>query len=315
MREIVVLGAGLSGLVAAYELEKQGLPATLIEIKRQTGGSIRSVREGDFIVDTGPFALEDTLDPALMAELGLEGSLYPLKEYEEKDAVSFAQGAEQLVEALTQRLSGPRLMRMAVSSIGPLETGRLGICLENGLLLDAKKIIVALPAPYAARAFLSYLPDLALRLSEFRYDIIQRLALGYRTEDLAAGFNRPWDMAYAFIHHSDHPQRTPPGHTLLQVGVRQQPGLNTLEEILSVIQAEMGLPSPLMQRIDFWPEADTLTCFEDGFPAQMQQIRAMLPPEIALIGSDYLLEKPSHRGVTRLDERIRLAQAAARQLL
>ena len=42
MRDVVVIGGGLSGLAACYELEKRGAAYTVIEVKRRFGGGIRS---------------------------------------------------------------------------------------------------------------------------------------------------------------------------------------------------------------------------------------------------------------------------------
>ena len=51
MRDVVVIGGGLSGLSACYELEKQQLPYTVIEVKRRLGGGIRSTFEAGFIME------------------------------------------------------------------------------------------------------------------------------------------------------------------------------------------------------------------------------------------------------------------------
>ena len=42
MRDVVVIGGGLSGLAACYQLEKTNLRYTLIEVKRRVGGGIQT---------------------------------------------------------------------------------------------------------------------------------------------------------------------------------------------------------------------------------------------------------------------------------
>lgn len=75
--DIVVVGAGISGLSAARDLCDAGLQVALLEAEGRCGGKIRTERVGDFVVDMGP----DTLlahKPAALAlcrELGLDASL------------------------------------------------------------------------------------------------------------------------------------------------------------------------------------------------------------------------------------------------
>jgi oxygen-dependent protoporphyrinogen oxidase len=53
----VVIGAGLAGLTAAYELQKKGLDVRVLEAESKVGGVIRSVREAGFELDLGPKVL------------------------------------------------------------------------------------------------------------------------------------------------------------------------------------------------------------------------------------------------------------------
>ncbi|MFN8450185.1 MAG: hypothetical protein U0521_16770 [Anaerolineae bacterium] len=71
------------------------------------------------------------------------------------------------------------MKRMAVSSVGLIEAS-LGICLENGLLLDARAVIVTAPARYAEHMLRTLAPDAALLLVDYRYDPVVRVSLGYR---------------------------------------------------------------------------------------------------------------------------------------
>jgi monoamine oxidase len=50
---VVILGAGLSGLVCAYELERAGYEVTVIEASPRIGGRNFTVRGGDFIDEMG----------------------------------------------------------------------------------------------------------------------------------------------------------------------------------------------------------------------------------------------------------------------
>ncbi|MCP3916727.1 MAG: FAD-dependent oxidoreductase [bacterium] len=51
---VLVLGAGLSGLAAAYELSRAGRRVTLVECEPAVGGMARSFRVGEYWLDFGP---------------------------------------------------------------------------------------------------------------------------------------------------------------------------------------------------------------------------------------------------------------------
>ncbi len=52
-RHVIVLGAGIAGLVSAYELEQAGFLVTLLEARERVGGRAWTVRDGDRIVMDG----------------------------------------------------------------------------------------------------------------------------------------------------------------------------------------------------------------------------------------------------------------------
>jgi oxygen-dependent protoporphyrinogen oxidase len=52
--DIVVLGAGLSGLTTAFYLNRAGKKVLLIEKDNRTGGVINTVKQNEFIFETGP---------------------------------------------------------------------------------------------------------------------------------------------------------------------------------------------------------------------------------------------------------------------
>jgi protoporphyrinogen/coproporphyrinogen III oxidase len=70
---VVVVGAGLSGLAAAYRLQRAGATVTVLESASGPGGRVQTERHGDYIVDTGPDALTAgyTSYLGLVQDLGL----------------------------------------------------------------------------------------------------------------------------------------------------------------------------------------------------------------------------------------------------
>ncbi len=52
-KKIAVLGAGIAGLMVAYELEKAGYDVVIIEASKRIGGRNLTVRHGDIIDEMG----------------------------------------------------------------------------------------------------------------------------------------------------------------------------------------------------------------------------------------------------------------------
>ena len=76
---VVIVGGGISGLTAAYELQRQGVPFVLIERSPVCGGVVRTEHVDGYTIDAGPDALL-TQKPAaidLCRELGLGDRLRP----------------------------------------------------------------------------------------------------------------------------------------------------------------------------------------------------------------------------------------------
>lgn len=310
MREAVVVGGGLSGLLAAYRLQQANIATTLIEVKGRLGGSLHTVEQEGFILDSGPALFQDG-EWSLLDELGLNDALYPVR----AGVVAFKGGAQTLIDALAARLQAPRLLRMALSSLGPLDDApRYGLCLENGLLLDARAVVVALPARYAARVLRSSAPEASETLLDYHYDHLLRLSLAYPAAALADFKRTPYDMAYPFWHRFDAPHRAPEGHVLLQIGVRLDPQSCQPEAVAACVPDELGLPQPLFSRVDVWPEADPLSCYDDDHAATMRALREALPPGLALIGSDYGAGV-AHQGVVNLHDRLQRAESAAQDII
>lgn len=73
--DVIVVGAGISGLVAAYRLQRAGLAVAVLEAAAQPGGVIGSVAHAGFLYETGPNSALDTspLIGALVHDLGLAG--------------------------------------------------------------------------------------------------------------------------------------------------------------------------------------------------------------------------------------------------
>ena len=259
-------------------------------------------------MDAYAFAFERPAADILPVEFELDGHMLPAVD----GSFVFRQGTETLVRAFADELRGGRLMRMAVSSIGRLGN-RFTICLENGIMLDAGALILALPARYAARALWNLAPDAAETLAAFRYDLVRRVSLGDHKRHLPETIDAELSEAVAFVISTDCSGRVPDrDHRLIQVGMRAEAEL-TVDDAIRAAARHLGLrATPLVSRVDYWTEADLLSDYGDSHRQGMRAIRDLLPDGVSLIGSDYCRDAPAVRGIARLDERIRAGRQAAR---
>ena len=310
-RQTIILGGGLSGMMAALAVQAQGQQATLIEVKRRLGGAQHSLDRGGFIFDGGPMAFapwQDETALALLDRLGLpaQEALFDL----ETGGQGFRAGSAALLDAIERQLAVPRLMRMAVSSVGEIEGGLLGVCLENGLVLSCERLIVALPAHQAGRALAGYRDEAARLLLGYRYDHLQRLSLGYaRAAHLPRQGDLPQDMGYVAIHSTR--QRCPQGGALLQVVLRLEAQRASGQVLVERVCHELALPLPDAWHAAVWQTADSITPYEPDFAEQLARLRSSLPPRLALVGSDYVLPPQRQLHLPRLDLRLALAWSEA----
>ncbi len=78
---ILIVGAGISGLAAAYELTKLGYPVRLRDASPRGGGLIRTEHVDGFTIEAGPDSILNAKPAALelIRELGLESELLSIR--------------------------------------------------------------------------------------------------------------------------------------------------------------------------------------------------------------------------------------------
>jgi monoamine oxidase len=69
-KSVVILGAGIAGLVSAYELKRAGYRVTVLEARDRIGGRVWTIRGGDKIVQTGRPDQRASFDPGLYFNAG-----------------------------------------------------------------------------------------------------------------------------------------------------------------------------------------------------------------------------------------------------
>lgn len=82
MKEILILGGGISGLATAWNLHKAGIPFKLIEKQSMVGGVISSEIREESVLDFGPNSLRDRDGSIrqLAKEVGLEDEIVQISE-------------------------------------------------------------------------------------------------------------------------------------------------------------------------------------------------------------------------------------------
>lgn len=180
---VVVVGAGLAGLVVAARLSQAGRETLLVEAAPRPGGQIHTLREDGLVVELGAegFVARSRAVPALCAWLGIEaaladqlttdtycveaGALVPLPPGEAARRLGFqvpdeelgrgirslSRGMGELTEALVQRLGSARLRLGArANSIRSGAGGGLELELDGGVSEACAQLVLAAPARAAA---------------------------------------------------------------------------------------------------------------------------------------------------------------------
>jgi protoporphyrinogen/coproporphyrinogen III oxidase len=74
MNPVAIVGAGITGLTAAFRLQQQQIPVTLYEASSRTGGVIESLQQAGYLAEFGPNTILETSPVifSLVHDLGLE---------------------------------------------------------------------------------------------------------------------------------------------------------------------------------------------------------------------------------------------------
>ncbi|HKK19105.1 MAG TPA: protoporphyrinogen oxidase, partial [Opitutales bacterium] len=75
MKQIGIIGSGITALATAWQLTRDGHTCTLLESSAQIGGSIQSYREGPYLAEEGPNSIQvnsHAVDRFLRSVPGLE---------------------------------------------------------------------------------------------------------------------------------------------------------------------------------------------------------------------------------------------------
>jgi oxygen-dependent protoporphyrinogen oxidase len=323
---VAVVGAGLAGLSAAWELQEAGADTILLDAGRRPGGMIVTERRDGFVVEGGPdgflAAEPDIQDLARAVGIGdrlvdqvARGStlwtgrrLEPLAEGKAAELLgiqvtanvgafrTFAGGMFEVVEALIARLA-PRLRTtQGVTAVAPAQRGwRLSF--TGASSLDAEAVILAVPAWVAARLLAGLGVPAARALDTVLYAPSITISLSYRADQLpgkleGSGFVAAPDAGGAVractYTWRKYPKRAPQGFALLRGFIGPVDG-----DPAAIAHAELAAivgieGGPLWSRAFHWPRG--LPRYPRGHAERVATVRERLagfaPLAIAGAGFD-----------------------------
>ena len=126
--EVIVIGAGIAGLTAAYVLKRRGIPVKVIEAASRVGGRMTSDEINGHIVDCGAqfLSTEYRIISGLLRQLGLWRQVRPTSRYSaiSRQKIPRKMRIDRPLDALTSGLLSPRAwLKLCWNSlflIGPL---------------------------------------------------------------------------------------------------------------------------------------------------------------------------------------------------
>ena len=114
--KVAVIGGGIAGVSAAYELARSGVDFTLYEASPRLGGIVETVRRDGFVVECGPdsWVTEKPWARELAVELGLEDEIIPSNDSQRR--IYIARGGELVAMPDGMRMMVPTQWQPLLSS-------------------------------------------------------------------------------------------------------------------------------------------------------------------------------------------------------
>ena len=120
MRSVAIIGAGITGLTAAFYLKRKGVPVTVYEASDRVGGAIQSIRAEGYLAEFGPNTILETSPKVtqLVRDAGLGVAAARSRSARPRRAMSCATSGPSRCRARrwasSRRSSSPREAKLAV---------------------------------------------------------------------------------------------------------------------------------------------------------------------------------------------------------
>lgn len=341
---VVVVGAGLAGLAAAFELRAASIPVLLLNDAPRSGGVVVSDRPMvGWVVEGGPdgFLASDSDLPSLAAELGVadriitqrvtgslawdgrrltplaSGAAAGLLEIDARGLdlsagfATFRAGMAELTSALAATTT-PQVGR--VTTLAPTAEGWL-LTLAGGTAVAGRGVILAVPAHAAASLIHALERQAAAILAAIPYHDSANASLAYRRDHIghelnASGFaatpDTPGPVRACTFASSKFAGRAPEGHALLRAFVSGAGDPAAIaHDALAPVLGITG--APLWSRTYRWSRG--IPRYAEGHAEKIAEARRLLARlgPITLAGAGY-----DGAGVSAC---VRSGRNAARELL
>lgn len=212
-------------------------------------------------------------------------------------SVSFANGAQELVETIAKQLTGNVRCGTHLTNLEQDNGGYLATT-NQGDQIKANAVILAIPASAATVLVRGFAPTAADLLDQIRFASIGTVALGYVSDAMR---HAP-AVSSLMIPRRAHrridavlwrPERAPAGHTLLRVFFGgASPAMLDLDDdlLLQAVREELAdllqiTAAPVAYRIFRWPQGFPQA--DVGHLALVDRIEDALPTTIAVAGNSY----------------------------
>ncbi len=177
MHDVIIIGAGLSGLTTAFELSKEGIDFKIIEGRNRPGGRINSL-SGPLEMGATWLGHQHTHLLQLLQELEFEvfsqhtkgqiayevSGFQPIQYFDlpagQAPSYRIKDGSSQLISTLIDKLKKDTIEYQAKVASLRDEEGGVHIKLSNGESYHAKKVVVTIPPQLLAKS-VQFTPELA----------------------------------------------------------------------------------------------------------------------------------------------------------